>query len=220
MKTTGSVFDAERSIDVEPDELYDRSRYGHVCTSLTPGSEPAWVQLPSGLWVMDFDGDNDYVDLGNDVSLYPLEMSAGIWIWTEGIQPKGSSSPFYCGTRPWMFLVDGSGENITARVETTPTGGLYPTPDYTPLPYNQWNLIFFTWKRPTLNFYLNAVLEATGARDEPLTFARIGVKLGQQANDATSFKGKEALPRVWNYALTAGQIKNLFESERHLFGVL
>ena len=71
-----------------------------------------------------------------------------------------------------------------------------------------------------LNYYLNAELKATGAIDEPIGTAPNTVKIGQQANDATSFKGREALPIVLSRALTLGQIKKIFESERHLFGVL
>ncbi len=195
-------------------KVYDRSPYGNIGSIIGA----TWVRLPSGLWCLDFDGTDDYVDLGSSASLYHSELSAGIWIYTEGVQPNGSASPFFATAQAWMFLGDGTGNNMTARLSTTPSGALYPTPTWPTLPFNQWNHILFTWKRPTLNYYLNAVLTATGTRDEPIGTTPATVKLGQQVNNATCFKGKEALPKIYNRALSALEIQNHFDREKHLFG--
>ncbi len=55
-KYRGLVFEAEQSRDVEPDALilYDRSRYENNGV-ITPGTD-GYVQLPSGLWVYEYDG--------------------------------------------------------------------------------------------------------------------------------------------------------------------
>ncbi len=168
---------------------------------------------------LSFDGVSDYVDLGNSQSLYPSELTAELWIYTEGAQPKGSASPLFATSDAWMFLSDGTGNNIAPRLSTTPTGAFYPTPTWVTLPFGQWNHLLFTWKRPTLNFYLNGELVATGTRDEPIGTTPATVKLGQQANDATSFRGLIDEVRVYNRALLADEIEEHYSLSRRNLGI-
>ena len=46
-------------------KIYDRSPYGNIGTI----TGATWKRLPSGLWYLDFDGSDDYVNCGNDASL-------------------------------------------------------------------------------------------------------------------------------------------------------
>jgi hypothetical protein len=68
-------------------KIYDRSPYGNI-GSITGA---AWKRLPSGLWVLSFDGQDDYVDCGDNNSLefttgpftllawiYPTLLAAGL----------------------------------------------------------------------------------------------------------------------------------------------
>ena len=69
MKTTGCVLSPReyRTILEPPASLEDTSRYGNDGV-FTGAGEPDWAQLPSGLWVLDFDGINDIVTIGDCVA--------------------------------------------------------------------------------------------------------------------------------------------------------
>ena len=74
-KFTGLVLDVARQRGgAQPGvvTLLDHSRYGNngVMTDVT------WIQLPSGLWVMSFNGTTSVVNCGNDDSIrYPTRFS-------------------------------------------------------------------------------------------------------------------------------------------------
>ena len=79
MKTKGLVLDPEASRDIEPGivTLYDRSRFQNngAMTDVT------WVRLPSGLWVMGFNGTTSIVNCGVGASLANLTpMTLIEWI--------------------------------------------------------------------------------------------------------------------------------------------
>ncbi len=59
-------------------KIYDRSPYGNHGTI----TGAVWKRLPSGLWVLNFDGSDDRVDCGDDPSLSPGlgDWSISVWI--------------------------------------------------------------------------------------------------------------------------------------------
>ena len=64
MKSTGLVFSSRRYLGNTPPPtttLEDTSRYGNNGTI----SGDTWTKLPSGLWVLSFDGSNDYVQFSS-----------------------------------------------------------------------------------------------------------------------------------------------------------
>lgn len=107
-KTRGVVFEAEVSRDVEPDALtlYDRSRFKNNGTMLGAG-EPNAVQLPSNLWVWDFDGTDDIITIGDILSSI---QSAILWICPDDITTR-SIVDFDGGTH--SIEISGA-SNITA----------------------------------------------------------------------------------------------------------
>ena len=109
------VFAPEMSMDLEPDAttLYDLSRYGNDGSHKGSG-EPDAVQLPSGLWVWDFDGSDDIITIGNILSNV---QSALLWIEPDDNTTR-SIVDFDSGTH--SLEMDGSG-NLTATGWTAPT---------------------------------------------------------------------------------------------------
>ena len=71
MKAEGLVLDVAHQVGgAEPGTttLKDWSPHGNDGTFKGAG-EPDWQKLPSGLWVMDFDGSDDYINCGNKENL-------------------------------------------------------------------------------------------------------------------------------------------------------
>lgn len=83
MKSTGYVFksrDYTGSAEPPATVLEDESRFGNDGTFEGDG-QPNWVRNKYGLWVLDFDGDNDIVNCGNDPSLQFSCGSMTIEFW-------------------------------------------------------------------------------------------------------------------------------------------
>ena len=78
-KTRGIVFESEVSRDVEPGvvTLYDRSRFQNNGAM----TDVSWTQLPSGLWVMSYNGSSSLVDLGNADSLKLKDTNFTLMLW-------------------------------------------------------------------------------------------------------------------------------------------
>ena len=72
-------------------KLYDRSPYANVGTI----TGATWKRLPSGLWYLDFDGTDDYLDVGQDSSLMPT-TSLTIELWLNPDTIVGSHRLLVC----------------------------------------------------------------------------------------------------------------------------
>jgi len=56
-------------------KIYDRSPYGNHGTI----TGATWKRLPSGLWYLDYDGTDDYVNCGDDTSLLADILTIETW---------------------------------------------------------------------------------------------------------------------------------------------
>jgi len=229
MKSSGIVFEVERSMGAMPDELHDLSRYGQVCTSKTPGSEPGWVRLPSGLWVMSFA--SDYVGLGNPGFAKNQAGTILMWLYTTTTNEQhyltfakystGAVDEFKMELKAGDFRLEVHDNTVnTHKLETTNNS----------FPINTWHLVGFTSSG-------SANLLSKNGMNQPLTAsvgANDGVWLGDLTSDAdlvtlgslprssaylNDFAGRMAPPLILDYALSIGQIYNIFQAERGLFGV-
>ena len=213
------VLDLENSIDVEPGAAtwIDQSRYKDNGT-ITAGAG-GWVQLPSGLWVMQFDGAATVVDLGNDPSVMQDVLTISCWVKYED---TGMWNPF-----------------VTWKNGTDRPGILFEAAANSPIMYfGATNYRYFTgaplvndgtWRMFTClitgwgtNDILNNTMYVDATALTPGAFnnagapnAKVNLYLGRTA---TSLNGKIALNRWWNYLLTPGQIRNNYEKTKYLFG--
>ncbi len=214
------VLDLENSMDLEPAATpwYDLSRYknhGAVTTA-------TWVQEPSGLWVMAFDGANDWIDCGRDASL--LSATQGTYeVWVKGsgfvgiVNTEGATSnEFYIHVGPETRV---SCSIATANVYTLDAIG--DTLDTT-----EWNCLVLTSDGATIRLYRNGT--------ELLLTVILGVNNGDWFGDAPAldlfsigsvrratplyFTGDIGEVRLCKYALSAGNIAARFQAKRYLYG--
>lgn len=220
-KTTGLVFEGERSIDVEPDAtvLYDRSRYGHNGT-FKSANRPDWIQLPSGLWVLNFLA-QDYIDLRVGGSTSPsLDFTAGqAWSVVGWFYHKASPSQVHN-----FFMGKESYYGITFRFSSTNTyqfreeDGDYHTLLSNASAYDEvWTHLGWISNGTTISLYINGAyrnaVTPTTTTLEIWLYGATEVTLGTY-----SYEGA-VLADVYNYAFSAGKIKQRYEAERHFFGV-
>lgn len=212
------IFEQEFSIDVSPDVAitYDLSRYKNngANTNIT------YIQLPSGLWVPEFDG-TSLIDCGTDVSIYQDRLTLEAWVRHTtltagqyyGILFEDDTIRRNFGLAYWgttnlyrFFIFDGGGEH-------------YVDADTVPI-VNEWYHLVATYDGANLNIYRNGLVDSAptahvGAIDSDPNELYIGSR-----NDGVlRMIGNIARARYLSYVLTAGQVLQRYENTKHWFGV-
>ena len=213
-------------------KIYDRSPYGNHGTI----TGATWKRLPSGLWCLDFDGTDDNGDCG-DADVFSFTDGAGtdkpftMLVWIKPDVPWASGdiiSKRLSTTTLEYFLTFSS--NGTAYLRLYNSGGtinnLTKTLDDA-IEEGKWVLMGATYDGSEVHtgliLYKNGlVADATGA--ETGTYTGMGnssapLTIGARSGGAPYFDGGIALPRIYNRALSALEIQNHFNREKHLFGV-
>lgn len=215
MKSTGLVFAEKPSIGIEPTNLPDRSRFGNHGTH----TDITMVQLPSGLWVRSFNGSSSFILLP-DVDVLKLAGNLTILVW---VYPNVSQES--------CLFNNGVGEIVGTLVAQRPSGKFrnihnsgaeYFLPPEGNLPLNSWHQagMRFDLATTTLTNINDGVLGASVSEGDASGAGRIQPIIGRMAWGAAAYySGYLALFKMFNYALSAGQIKKIFEAERAWFGV-
>jgi hypothetical protein len=152
-------------------------------------SQPDWVQLPSGLWVLDFNGTDAVVDVG---AVGQPMKTATMWIYSDDITTR-SFMDLDGGTH--SLEINGSG-NLTATGWASPTFYVDAVAAAVAISLQTWHFIMVT--------------TAT-------EFSVSDFDIGREA--AAYFDGMLALLSLHAPVLTAGQGAARYQAERHWFGV-
>jgi len=208
-------------------KVYDRSPYGNI-GAITGAS---WVRLPSGLWCLDFDGTDDKVTVSNATSLQPGSRDFTIIVWvkvenfTDGLTAMGLINKGGT-TQGFDFRFGDKGDGTEFQIQLH-DGTTRDTPKITfdsALASDTWYLLAMPIDRSANTgwMYVNGVVDSS-----TFTFT-IGTNSIAGSNDiwigvdydTKYFEGIIALPKIiMGRALTAFDIQNIFEQEKHLFGV-
>ena len=178
-----------------------------------------WKSLPSGHSVLSFDGVDDWIDCGNDESLnITEEITVEVWVKDSGYANEsrydvvvskgeyGSYTPYAIFRRyevgEFEFFL-GNGDN---RVELI-IAGLG----------TKWSHLVGTYNNGVVELYLNGELKRTGSLSPPLNISSQTVKCGGGYTDRF-FNGLIGEVRVYNRALSASEIRELYNKTKHLYG--
>ena len=207
------VFEAKRywapfGSPIPPTGWADISRYGNDMVDGAGVAEPDWVQLPSGMWVKEFDG-NDY----GTIAYYPNgeNITVGHWINYTTIQDQVSG--VNDGANHRMYIgIEVSGDYFFAYGDTakatTPSG----------IAAGTWYFMVMTTDGTNAVLYINGTqvdtLAFTFAGLSTQPFAWGAMKTAGFASYEDSFKG---LPFIYKYTMNPVQINEKYASERHWF---
>lgn len=210
-------------------KIHDRSPYGNHGTV----TGAVWKRLPSGLWCLNFDGSDDYVDCGSDNS---LEIGTNGWsvnVWLKVPSDSNyrvilnSMVVFATNSSKGYYLYLG---NDDTRVSWGVSDGTTRIQNYVVSPItlkdNTWHHIVATFNSTTdtVKLYVDTTEIGSDTSGTPLGTI-INDRQPEFGRDYGSgspryyFLGLLALPRVYNRALSALEIQNCFNQEKHLFGV-
>ena len=217
MMARGVVLDVARQRGgAEPSTvtLSDHSRFGNngAMTNVT------WVQLPSGLWVMDFDG-TSRVDCGNDKSLN-ITTAITIEAWVKGKTAQdGTQRVIVDKSELWGFLYDHAVPGMRGFYFIDSAGGWHLSGIV--ISEDVWHHVVGVYDNPYIQDYLD------GERKVNNNIGGFTIKTGVNhfgiGADVTfgiyRFDGLISGVRIYSYALTPAAIRSRFTATRRLFGV-
>ena len=215
------VLDLENSMDVEPAATpwYDLSRYKNHGT-ITAGAG-GWVQLPSGLWVYDFDGIVTKIQHPTFWDTIPTEFTLIAWIYVN----SGAGAGYLIGkvnSGGNMFILRHRGAGAVISFDTNGGGiGIIYLSSVGSLPAETWGMATGVYKMGVKSkIYLNTTeTEAASVADEIQDGTAFDFTIGARHDNYNTHDGLIALVRIYNYALTPGQVRNYYEKTKYLFGV-
>jgi hypothetical protein len=213
--TTGEI-DLDASTIATHTITYDTASSGSsVCANTstqTVGITAALAQV-NNVYSMNFDGTNDFIDVGNDSSLSPTsQLSVSAWVNNTGtgtgsfpcIISNVSSSSNNGGfalaknSNKWKFYLDTTGSSGWATAESNGT-----------VVSNSWQHLCVTWDGSTVIMYLNGQAQTTTASASQIVYnADTETIIGEYA--ASYFQGKLDEISIFNVALTAQEVKSIY----------
>jgi hypothetical protein len=187
---------------------------------------PVWTKLASGLMVLELDGANDYLECqaadSVDLDFTAGDFSLACWINPDDLSGTGIIMGRYeLDVSGWEWYM-GSGTHLSLRANH---GGVpaRTSADGTSLVNAVWQLVGVSRSGLYPLMYQNgqamAMTYSAGGMLDPVTSPEdlvIGVRY---TKNAAHFNGKKWNPRIWGRALAAAEWAEMFEQERHLFGV-
>jgi hypothetical protein len=199
-------------------KIYDRSPYANHGTI----TGATWKRLPSGLWYLDYDGADDHVDCGVGASLNITEQIT-LEAWIKPFEELSSEvyhivskrNGWGAGLIPYDLNFNGID---TLRLQIWETNNKTVTQEG--ITIGAWNYVVGRYDGNSLVTFIQCVPSSPVASTEGLPdSSSIALWVGSAVGHAVEFKGSIALPRVYNRALSALELQNHFEREKHLFGV-
>lgn len=194
-------------------KIYDRSRYGNIGT-ITGAN---WKRLPSGLWYLDFDGVDDWVNIPDCAALDVTRITMLAWVKHNII-----ASEFMLAKRvslsdnAYALATDASNHPLS-QAYISDVGKIATSS--VALTVGKWHFVAGTYDGVNVRVYLDGVevgsLPATGDIDATVD----PVRVGWGYNNSLAWDGGIALPRIYNCALSGLEVRNNFDREKHLFGV-
>jgi len=175
-----------------------------------------WVDGRCG-GALGFDGVDDYVDCGSDDALAPERMTAAFWVWAEEplwnryVLGKATNMSF---SRDYTFTTDNEMKLEFSFGESAWKQVTLQTKDA--LPVGQWVHVAATRDGATASLYLNGQFESSATYLFPVTNKGQGLRIGSIGTTdgwAGFFKGRIDEVRIYDRALTAEDVRELYQQE-------
>ena len=172
---------------------------------------------PTGNHSLTFDGETDYVDLGNDPSLNPTDaITVSAWIMPYSHVADGYDiivdKPWSSSVAPWSVysLKLSNDEYPRAGFQVSTNSVYHVARSQEPVPMYQWTHVAGTYDGEKICFYENGELKRLNDNASgPIDMGSMNVYMGYRYYNSNSlFHGKIAEVRIWNIARTQTEIQS------------
>lgn len=185
-------------------------------------SSTAWGSGASGKYSasLDFDGTDDYIDTGSssfNFTTQPFSVSA--WVYSDdlgsGVNAEiAATDKANSPTSGWGFLLVGPNENLRLVTRGTSPSNI---DSGSSVPINTWSHVAATFSGTsgTVALYINGVVNKTSTYTGSITSAACNLQIGRRFSSSCSatavyFNGKIDDVRIYNYALSAAQVRKVY----------
>lgn len=185
-------------------------------------SGATWTRLPSGLYVLSFDGSNDYVT-GTAKVTVPTAFTCLMWWKRSGNSGGATDSSFHqliqslngAALSYNRLLVIKAGTVLTAQVRV----GTSTISNTSTLLAAPWQQVGFMWDAAKVYTIVNGVISAGTAAVGTLASGTNVWVMGWYTSLYYISNGLIGIPYVVSRALSAAEVLTRYSRERHLFGV-
>lgn len=203
---------------------HDVAKPRHPCTL---SSSPAWSQLASGVWVLNFvRTDPDFISVPNasaaDLNFVTANnFSGAVWInHTQVANNRYIFAKCHPGLDGWVVYI---GDSNPARfaVSTQNNGTASLSYVNAAITAGIWTLASWSRDSASVRLYVNG-RDVTGTAENHTTItSATGHNFYVAASDAgtNGYNGYLGWPRIWSRALSPAEHRQIWNNERHLFGV-
>ena len=205
-------------------KIQDRSPYGNQGTI----TGATWKRLPSGLWYLDFDGQDDYVNCGSVSSLNP-STAMTLKAWIKPISVASDHLDIICrdatNQRAFVFQTVQTSAYLSIAVSKTAAGSWTTLTSTDAVALGAWNQVGAIYQYVSdgaslLELFLNGVsIKSVSNAVGPIASTTSETRIGIRQVLTEWFYGGMALIEMHNKAWTALDFQNSFNREKHLFGV-
>jgi len=198
-------------------KIYDRSPYGNNGTIMGA----TWVRLPSGLWYLSFDGQDDYVDCGMSDALNFTSEDFTIKAWIKCDNFAVENAIFQKGawiSEGYFFQVTTSRRLDFYTIQAGPAR--QRTFGDQNVQANTWHHCVASRSGVSVKLYLDTGedIKTAGTHLDPDPTDQ-PARIGLRDDGGNDMAGCIALLEVWNRAWTTLDVEKSFDREKHLFGV-
>ncbi|MDY6957620.1 MAG: LamG domain-containing protein [Halobacteriota archaeon] len=213
----GCVLCLNRQDDHNSSTLRDTSGNGNDGTIYGA----TWTQTEKGLWVLSYDGTDDYTDCGNDASL-GVTTALTIETWVNFSKLPSAQDDNYPGivSLPLddaQLYLDKGNAKIFFRVVDTDSNYHYSSILETDISAGRWYHLVGATNGSTQDIYLNSVSKAPKSSGVP-GVRSANCHIGRNGSwYLNALIGDEV--RIYNRALSAEEIRDHYRYGRQLYGV-
>jgi len=200
-------------------KIYDRSPYGNIGTI----TGATWKRLPSGLWCLDFDGTDDFVEIAYNEGLnVDGHFTVKTWFNAEVF----TQNNFYPALVSRMlgnsgFTLEKTNNALTFSLWLGDGVDIQGSATTTSIQTDTWYQIVAVYDGQ-IKMYLNGIVEGTPATQDPPAQYTGVTKIGLHSSLTAAqryWNGLIACPAIIRRAWSALEVQNNFNREKHLFGV-
>jgi len=201
-------------------KIYDRSPCGNHGTI----TGATWIQLPSGVWCLSFDGQDDFVDCGvaTVLNFTSEDFTVKLWVCRDISGDAGLITRGQYKVDGWMLATQHQNKldfrTFQSNEQQIQLGS-------TVLSNDTWHHVVVSRSGSSATLYLNgrddtgtpvSLTDPTGNTNRTL---RLASQTGGPSSPNWPLAGDVALIAIYNRAWTALDVQNNFNQEKHLFGV-
>ena len=167
------------------------------------GTCPKWVSGKYGSALL-FDGENDYVDVGNKTSLQGMsQLSLGVWVKSDNVNDMDHI--FHQRSDTYFIRGDGTNSNWMMTIRNSSETEVYS--NVAVVKNNKWTHLALTYDGNTVKYYQDGTQIDTDSLTGNVDNDNDNFYIGTDVGTNRFFNGLIDDVRIYNYARTAEQIR-------------